>query len=57
MSPVTKMASILPTTIRVGRTGAAAIRTSVPPDRSSISERMPRPPPMKRKMTAMEGAK
>ena len=41
----------------LGLTGAAANRASVPMDRSIKSERMPRPLPMKRNTTAMEGAK
>ena len=56
-SPVTKIASSLPRTIWVGRSGAAVIRASVPADLSISKERMPRPLPMKRKTTAMLGAK
>ena len=56
-SPVTKMASSFPRTIWVGRSGAAVILASVPAERSMSSERMPRPLPMKRKTTAMLGAK
>ena len=55
--PVAPTASILPLTMADGRTGAAARRTRVPWVRSSISARMPSPLPMKRKTTAMEGAK
>ncbi len=50
-------ASNLPVTTALGRTGEAAMRTSVPPVRSSMRERMPRPLPMKRKTTAIDGAK
>ena len=42
---------------RSARTGAAASRASVPFDRSSRSERMPSPLPMKRNTTAIDGAK
>ncbi len=56
-SPVTAMASSLPQTMALGRTGAAARRASVPVERSSRRERMPRPLPMKRNTTAMDGAK
>ena len=57
VSPVRAMASSLPHTMALGLMGAAASRASVPVDRSIRRERMPRPLPMKRNTTAMEGAK
>ena len=51
------MASNLPHTIERGRIGAAASRASVPVARSISRERMPRPLPMKRNTTAIDGAK
>ena len=56
-SPVRAMAASLPHTMALGLTGAAANRASVPRDLSMRRERMPRPLPMKRNTTAMEGAK
>ena len=51
------MARSFPHTMALGLMGAAASRASVPVERSMRSERMPRPLPMKRNTTAMEGAK
>ena len=51
------MARSFPHTMAPGLIGEAARRASVPVERSMRSERMPRPLPMKRKTTAMEGAK
>ena len=50
-------ANNFPVTTALGRTGEAAMRTRVPPVRSSMSERIPRPLPMKRNTTAIDGAK
>ena len=55
--PVRPMARSFPHTMALGRTGAAASRASVPVERSIRRERMPRPLPMKRNTTAMDGAK
>ena len=57
VSPVRPMARSFPHTMALGLTGAAASRARVPVERSIRSERMPRPLPMKRNTTAMEGAK
>ena len=57
VSPVRPMASSFPPTIVLGRMGAAARRANVPVARSMRIERMPSPLPMKRKTTAMDGAK
>ena len=57
LSPVRAMAASLPHTMTLGLTGAAANRASVPMDLSIKRERMPRPLPMKRNTTAIEGAK
>ena len=46
-----------PTRWRSAGSGAAASRASVPVERSIRSERMPRPLPMKRNTTAIDGAK
>ena len=51
------MASSLPQTIALARIGAADSRARVPVARSIMRERMPRPLPMKRKTTAIDGAK
>jgi hypothetical protein len=55
--PVRAMASSFPHTMAPARMGAAASRERVPAARSIISERMPRPLPMKRNTTAIDGAK
>ena len=57
VSPVSAMARSLPDTMALGLIGAAASRASVPVARSIRSERMPRPLPMKRNTTAIDGAK
>ena len=57
LSPVSAMASSFPHTMAPALMGAAASRARVPVARSRSSDRMPRPLPMKRKTTAMEGAK